>query len=662
MSQEVHVLKNGFLFGKLFSFLLAGLALRSLLQNAPSPENSNDLWFALPAFAVFFLFLIGIASWAGVIRKKIGSSFRSDTEMALFDLSVGSVLAYVSAYLLTVVGIFSSNTGWFLWVFLAAGFSLSDSPLKFVTWMNFKNKSITYKLFLSLVPIVVIGKLMEGIQFHQHGDAYVTYLVAPRLWADKGNFNNFLEYSQLFLSTSWESLFAWGTALMGLRGGAGLDISQWFSQWVTGGIALYGCILAGIAFCERMAVGIPLPKSLFPVMAIWAAQVPTLRWTQNLAKNDMGIVFWGMSAYFFASNFYASAGLFALIAGVLIGAAVVGKFTIIFFGVLLSLVFVFRAGRNAIWFIVGGLIGSMPIFIRNHVMTGNPVFPWLPHLFPSPYLSEFALNGASAATTKKFLLADLPYYYSEFSGEVAFVLVLVLFLVIPKYRRMMGNLTLIPIISAIAFTIAFRPSTGIRYQNVVLVLLSLFSVYFLFQLIQLVFEKLKIRHFSVFSAIAGLVMVGLSNLTLFTYFQIGNPKKFKTFSEAMKGTNQIGGPAKVWIRNNIEHSKTILSFGDVHIYYLADYRLTDVGQSVEYGKKIFVSTVESATRIFKNAPFDYLYLAGEDYYKDATFAKDQAKIEDIMKATAAWNQGCKKFDNSSAQVWDLKCIQQNPGT
>jgi hypothetical protein len=59
----------------------------------------------------------------------------------------------------------------------------------------------------------------------------------------------------------------------------------------------------------------------------------------------------------------------------------------------------------------------------------------------------------------------------------------------------------------------------------------------------------------------------------------------------------------------------------VHIYYLIDYPLTEVGESLEYGKKIFKSTVDEAEVVFKNAPFDYLYLAGEDYYKGRNFCE-----------------------------------------
>jgi hypothetical protein len=203
-----------------------------------------------------------------------------------------------------------------------------------------------------------------------------------------------------------------------------------------------------------------------------------------------------------------------------------------------------------------------------------------------------------------------------------------------------------------------RPSTNFRYQNAALVLIHGFSIYFSFYLVSRLFERLQQRVVATASFVLALVLLAQSNLTLFTLLQIGNSKKFAPFSRRMVETEQIGGPAKVWIRSNIPKGKTILSFGDVHIYYLMDYPLTEVGQSLEYGKKIFGRALDDAEKVFLKAPFDYFYLAGEDYYKDAAFAKDQATIREIMERTGSWNQKCKVFDNSKAQIWDLKCLNK----
>ena len=641
---------------KFFAFLVLGILIQFITRMAPTPENSKSLWFALPAFLVFVFFVLSMVSWGGFFRSKISYTFFSGPEEAMFDLGAGSVFLYVIAYALTPLGLFSSVNNPALWLILALGFSLGSISLQPKKWLDFGSDWLSRSL-MALIPIIVVLKLIEGIQFHQHGDSYVTYLPGPRIWGASGSFESFRTFTQLFLSTSWESLFAWGTALMGFQGGVGLDISQWFSQWVSGGIGVFGVLITCLAFCKRMEKAFLLPSRWFPIIAISALQISAFRWAQNLAKNDHGIAFWGMAA-FYASLYLApiSAG-FAFFTGALAGAAAVGKFTLAIIGCCIGLVILLHSRKQVFSFILGGFAGALPVFLRNYFLTKNPVFPWLPKVFPSEYLSEFAANGSSAATEKAFHLVDIPMYAQELFWQSPLILSVVVMLLIKKYSKSTFNLVIFPIISYVLFTVTVRPSTGIRYQGPTLFLLVLFGAYFAFFLLNLVADQFIKSKKDWALGFASLAVLATSSITFFTFFQIGKSSKFNTYSQVMPKMNQVGGPAKLWIRQNISPSHSILSFGDVHIYYLIDYPLTEVGESVEYGKKIFRSTLDSAEQVFKTAPFDYLYLAGDDYYKDAAFAKDQAQIADIMVRTNQWNQNCKRFDDTRAQVWDLKCLK-----
>ncbi len=641
---------------KFFCFLILGFALQLITKRAPTPENSKDLWFALPAFLVFGLFVLSMFSWGSFFRSRINYLFFSGAEEAMFDLGIGSVFLYVLAYALTPVGLFSSSTNLALWLILALGFSLGSGLLSPRKWLDFGSEGLS-RFLMALIPILVLIKLIEGIQFHQHGDSYVTYLPGPRIWGVTGNFHGFLAYTQLFLSTSWESLFAWGTALMGFQGGVGLDISQWFSQWVSGTIGVFGILITCLAFCKRIEKVFPLNSKWFPIIAISTLQISAFRWAQNLAKNDHGIAFWGMAAFYTALYLAPVSSGFAFFAGALAGAATVGKFTLAILGICIGLIILISARSNTFYFILGGFAGSLPVFLRNYFLTKNPVFPWLPKVFPSEYLSEFSANGSSAATEKAFHFLDIPMYAQELYAQSPLILSIVLMLMIKKYTKSTFKLVVFPLISYVLFTITVRPSTGIRYQGPTLFLLVLFGAYFAFFILNLVSIKILKNKKDWALGVASLVVLATSSITFFTLFQIGKSSKFNTYSYIMPKMNQIGGPAKLWIRQNINPTSSILSFGDVHIYYLIDYPLTEVGESVEYGKKIFRSTLDQAEQVFKSAPFDYLYLAGDDYYKDAAFAKDQAQIADIMIRTNRWNQICKKFDDSRAQVWDLKCLK-----
>lgn len=647
--------------GSFLGFLVCGILLRALTIQAPTPENSQNLWLGLPAFGVFALFVTGMVSWGAVIRKFSRVPLSSAPEEALFDLASGSVFFYLLSYVLTLLHLFSSGAGFLLWAFLATGFGLARAhdgkSFHPGRWFDFGNTWYS-RVLMGLLPMMVAVKLLEGLQFHQHGDAYVTYLPGPRLWAERGDFSGFLRYSQLFLSTSWESLFAWGTALMGLKGGSGLDLSQWFSQWVTGGIGFFGASLAGLAICRRLAGFIPVSNAFHPVIVLSSLQLGVLAWTQNLAKNDFGIIFWGLSAFYFSVFGARTNSFLALAAGWLLGAAVVGKLTLGIFGVVLGAGMLFRGVKPSAWFAGGGLLGALPVLIRNFTLTKNPFYPWLPNVFPSPIANDFVENGAAAALSQKFRWSDVPEYWNELYHTCPWVVFLGVIPFLPrKFRTPAFQISLVPVLAYAGFTVWMRPSTNFRYQNAALVLLALLGCHVLYFLVERASDRLPRVFRAVPAVLLSFGFLAKANLTLFTLLQIGNEKKFAPFAKRMGQTEQIGGPAKVWIRSHIKPSDTIISFGDVHIYYLLDYPLTEVGQSVEYGRKIFKSTLDEAEAVFRNAPFDYLYLAGEDYYKDASFAKDQAQIEDIMKRAGLWSQKCKVFDNGKAQVWDLKCLR-----
>jgi hypothetical protein len=620
-----------------------------VLGNAPTPEKSLHLWFSLPAFVVFIQFFFAICCLGSLTRRKLKLNLFSDVEMGLFDLAVGSVGFYFLSYALTVLGLFSSKHANLLWLILSGFVFLGQEGVNIGKWFAIRKQS-KFSWLILLLPLIVFLKLLEGLQFHQHGDSYVTYLVGPRAWAVTGNFNSFLSYSQLFLSTSFESLFAWGTALMGLTGGNGLDISQWFSQWVTAGIGVTGTLLGLMSLYARMSNIVPLSAAFAPFVAIYALQVPVLRWTQNLAKNDTGIAFWGVAASFFSLFHAAQSIKMAAFSGLIFGAMVVGKMTTVVLAAALGFFILLKNRKNFFVFVLSGLLGGAPILIRNYALTNNPVFPWLPNVFPSAQLSEFALHGAKAATKNWINIQALPGYISELFQQNPLVLVIPIVFLFKSWRSKVAVILLVHFFAFALFTLFLRPSTEIRYQGPVLIMLSFFAVYFTFAILEQFKQKWLMYFLSLFILFA-------THITFFSFFQIANAKKFSVFSHWISGTNQIGGPAKLWIRNNLKQSSTILSFGDVHIYYLIDYHLTEIGQSLEYGNKMYHANLNEAELLLRNAPFDYLYLANEDYYKDLSFANDQAKIAAIYKRTESWPSHCKLFDNQNAIIFDLSCLK-----
>ena len=640
---------------KSLTLLITALFLSNLTLHTPLPEQTQNLWHALPAFFIFCIFVFTLFSWGSLVRISLKLPYFSWSENKLFDLAIGVALFYGMAYLLTLLHLFSSQQHVFLWCLLTLPVYLNFrvlklSPTHFNEVTNFST-FLKENSWLSIPILIVVIKLIEGLQFPKHGDAYLCYLPGPRIWAVEGSFNPYLHFSQFFLTTSWESLYAWGTALMGLKGGVGLDLTQFFAQWCTGGIAVGGVFLATLSLCQRLSQIFPLSKTWFAFICVSAMQLPSLRWNSNLAKNDFGVAFLGFSAFYFTYFLAPLSNWATLFAGILAGVAVIGKLPLVFFGFSLTLTVFLKSRKKFAIYILGGFLGVLPVLARNYFLTGDPVFPWLPNLFPTQLLGPTLSAGATRAT-QHFLQGyqELWVYFKELFLEFPLILTPIILIIASRERKQIWKQMSGILLSLVLFTLLLRSSTEIRYQNASLVVCGSLSAFFAFYLISRIIpkENPKIKNMlSVFLAIGILIT---SNITTFTLFQIGS-SKFQALP--FKLPHLTDGVGKLWIRQNLKSNQSILIIGDPHLYYLIDYPITELGQSREWDTKMNQEPEAVFKESLKHAPFDFLYLANDLNFFNQVF--ETARI--MAKISVEWDERCKKTETKNLQIWDLRCLQ-----
>lgn len=619
-------------------FFVLGSALRSIVGSAPSPEKSTSFAFAFPTFLIWLLFLTAIFCLGAALRKSIQLNLERGFESGLFDLAVGSVSFYVLSYTLTALQLFSSAHSFFLFGILSLFFAWGSPHVNPKRWFeSMPTKGIGAKFIFALPWVILILKLIEALQFNQHGDAYITYLPAPRTWASTGEFGSYLKYTQFFLSTSWESLFAWGTALMGLQGGRGLDLSQWFSQWTTAGIGTLGITFGLFALYERLKKHIGSIGIFAPLAVVEGLQTSSLAWTAPLAKNDFGVGFWGVALFYFVSCLkFESAGIAVLI-GMLAGAMVMGKMTLVVFGIVLSIQVLIQNPKKFGFYVLGGFIGVAPILIRNLSLTGNPLFPWLSAFFGTTHLlglSESA--GTLGATQVRFSFSFLGSYLYELFLISPYCIAL--FIVFKKFGRAIASL----LTTLILFTLTLRSSTEVRYQGAALILFCFFSVYA---------ALLVARRYRWTKLGLALVILATSNISFYTFAQMFG-KKYDIWPKIALKQHDIGNPAKLWIRQHLKPQARILVVGDGYVYYLIDYATTGYSRNREYEELIANNDVAKALKTLSRAPYEYLYLA-----RDADFTKYRETIGQIIKKTSKWTSHCKLYDGAASQVWDLRCLR-----
>ena len=632
-------------------FSLVGIGLSWVTANSPAPENSENLWYAVPAFLVFILFVTSLFSWGAWVRHRVHLPFFSGSENAFFDLSIGSVLAYLTSYGLTPLGVFSSHHSSLLWFILGFGFAFGSEYVHPRLW--FTKKTTRFATLLSLVPFsLVCIKLIEGLQFHQHGDAYLTYIPAPRSWAALGNFSQYLQFTEFFLSTSIESLYAWGTALMHLTHGHGLDLSQWFSQWVTAGIGVLGLVFGITAICERLMLRFKINPIWIPVIVISGIQVPILQWLANLAKNDIGVSFWGTSAFYFCFFLIPHSFSIALLAGLITGAAVMGKLTLGVFGICLGIVVIIRAPKLTLPFAIGGVLGVLPVLLRNYFLTENPFFPWLTNVFHTSYLNPSDANSKQVVTTFVFHGEQFLLYLKEIFLQIPLCIALVFAMGFKIIQKKDWLLIAFPVAALLGFTILFRPATEIRYQGPALIIFAALSCFFLFALIE---AKFPTRFKLPISFLVAVGILATSNMSFFTLGQLG-PRKFGPWKNKIVTLNETGGQVKLWLRQAISPEDSIFIVGDAHIHYLIDYPISLYNKDAQIFKEI--NTGETAQALDSLAKLEQKHLY---FSRVGDYSGNRAMVEKTMHYSLEhWNHECLEFEASEALVWNLKCIQKEP--
>ena len=442
-------------------------------------------------------------------------------------------------------------------------------------------------LFLSVLLSTISSFLLAG-----HGDSFICYLNATRSIAETGALQGLIESPIYFLSSSWENLYLWGFSFFAEKPFVGLTSGQRFAQLYTGLLAQGGMILMNFLIVRSLA-GRVTPAL---ISALAASTVPHLRWMQNLAKNDLGNLFWCLGGIFLLLENPGLANIFsALLAGAFFGMAVIGKLSnfsvLIFAGV-----FVFSkrvSAKGLVMFSLGGVLGALPVLLRNWILTENPFYPFLQSIFQG--LSLAPTLGGGFTQQKLFIPALKLEYLLEFLGEQPWMFALI---IAPFWFRFQGSsrgtrFSLAVLVQVFFFLTVFRPGTEIRYMGSGLALASAISIL----VVQDFFSCFLIFLGSRFVVPA--MLLAFSNLPIFTLMQVFTAKYDRGDSELDRHS---AGEAKRFIRKNHPGLRTV-SLGDYESYYMMGrvYRNTDLDPELD---QALGGLGEGAIRVFKEKGFD----------------------------------------------------------
>jgi hypothetical protein len=297
----------------------------------------------------------------------------------------------------------------------------------------------------------------------------------------------------------------------------------------------------------------------------------------------------------------------------------------------------------------GETLNSRLVVFRNLILTHNPVFPWKSGLFGSLHLLSAGSASVTEGFTKyRFNIQALGGYFVDLFWEIPLILSLGLTLAFKNYRSLILKRCAAPLTALLFYLIFFRSNTETRLLGPSLLICCFLGAYFGFFVIEQLFKNNK-------NFAGSLLVIGIlvnSNISIYTLTQLRSDKFF-SWSKQVQKQNEIGSPNKEWIRSHLSNQESILVGGDGYIYYLIDYPLTNYTTVREYEKAIATKDIPLALTLFRNAPYHYLYLAG-----DIEFLLYRDTLNQVIDAMQAWNQECKIFGSGHNVIWDLTCLQK----
>jgi hypothetical protein len=225
-----------------------------------------------------------------------------------------------------------------------------------------------------VLMVILIGTLFATLAPPSSMDATVYHLRVPREFARIGAWNR-LDVVQSFQPMYVEMLFGQGLVVGG-------GVVAALVHWVLG----LGALAAAAAWGRRLGGD-----------AVWAAVIfgatGLYVWESTSAFIDLGLALFSALAFWWSTETEGD-WLPAILGGTLAGLAAGSKFTGLIVGLLAGLASVavvwpdWRRGLRRL-FVIGGLtiLIALPWYVRNLLLTGNPIYPLANRLFGKPWVA-----------------------------------------------------------------------------------------------------------------------------------------------------------------------------------------------------------------------------------------------------------------------------------
>jgi len=367
------------------------LILRNLFPERPldytGPRALLDAIFAIGFLGLIIILASGIGT---KVLRWLNISQLSGLTKHLFSLAIGlGVLAY-GVLALGLAG-FLNPTAVYIWLGFAALLTWRESAEignRLPAWLlrqrdAFADLGLPKKGVVILAGLILSFSLIQALAPPWGYDTLMYHLQAPRLFLEAGKITLLPDIWQANGPMTIEMLFTIGLIVKS-------DVFARIIHLTYFGLVVLGCFSLGQHLLGRAGGWLSAAILLgVPILPIWG----------SLAYADMALVLYGLLAIY-ALILWAEKGQnkILVLSGFMMGWAMGSKFTALgLFGVL-AFWLVWRDRnegdrfllRGALIFGIPALLIAAPWYIKNWVLSGNPIYPFV---FGGPLWDQERLGG-----------------------------------------------------------------------------------------------------------------------------------------------------------------------------------------------------------------------------------------------------------------------------
>lgn len=654
--QDISLFKNyGFLiFLSALVFLFGGL----IIYGAPPlPDEVMTSGHYFGSLFVFVFWLLSIFAWGEVLcwLFKIDSQFLFPAVPfgTAFMALVAGLLGHVGLIGIASIGIFQivGLVGPCLFWFLSVLYKRNNNLL--IIKEKIKTLSFYEKLALGTIAIILSLSFMQSNLMSSFWDPLWYHLVGPRFWTDQGKI--FFSKTSLiaFQANAWEYLFIWGNSLLTSPNGGGLIVGQLWGQWTH--VILGYCVSGSALYYFFKSMKIDRNWCLIAVVA--GISTLFLHYSIAIAKNDWGTISWTLTGLWFLNKTDDRKIKNLFFGGLFVGLAFSSKFTSIFSLFPLCALWLFNDCKNSGWqsALKNGLfvllmifIGASPILLRNYFATGNPLFPSMNEVFPTPFAGPTWTKAFEDWEGRWFGFGGWNIFLTEM-GRWGYFIWPVILIPIMSWKRKQSSI-LLPLFFVLLGSLALficKVGKYVELRNIG-TMMMIASAMGTLAIIDC-FNSLKDKPKSVWLAILPLVIFLFLGPTLWEaplrLVEVNNPSvQIREFA---------GGGSLAWLREHMNENQTAVSLADPRIYYLSHKKVAIIWDYPELDKAITGSrSALEMVQVLRRFNIDFLFNTIrpiDNYYSKELVAMMMAAMDQHPDAIV--------FTGNTSKVVDLKKLE-----